>query len=132
MMKKTTIEKIGLGAALGMGAGLLLAPKSGKEIRKDIGKKAEEITCKMKKNNKNTSMMKKSIETKIKDIQKQIKDLDKEKVLEEAEKKIKKISESIEDLAEEGKENSNFSNIIDDLKDTMVDASKKLVAKLQK
>ena len=126
---KKTIEKVGLGVALGMGAGFLLAPKSGKEMRKELGEKAEEITCKMKE--MTPTKMKKDFDKKIKEIEKEIKDLDKEKVLEEAEQKIKKISEKIEDLKEEMKDDEK-TPIIDNLKNTMVETSKKLVTKLSK
>jgi len=50
-MKKET-EKIILGTTLGVvagaAAGVLLAPKSGKETRKIIGKKAKEVAAKGK------------------------------------------------------------------------------------
>ena len=51
MSKKAVIGALIGGAAVGAAAGVLLAPKSGKETRKDIANKAKSVSKKIKKMN---------------------------------------------------------------------------------
>lgn len=64
MSKKSDIGKIALGAALGVGAGVLLAPNSGKETRLLLKEKMNELFEKVK--NIDSEKVKKEFDKKIK------------------------------------------------------------------
>lgn len=55
MSKKKVLGALAVGTAVGVGAGILLAPKKGSEIRKDIKNKTDKLIDKTKniKNKKN-------------------------------------------------------------------------------
>jgi len=94
------VGKFLAGAAVGVGLGILFAPKSGKETRKELKQKLDELVEKVK--NIDSKEVKKKIEKKIEELKKEIEDLDKEKVLAIAKKKaasVKKKSEELVDLA---------------------------------
>ena len=65
-----------LGAAAGIGLGLLFAPKSGKETRKDLSKSLSELMEKAK--DIDVEEVKNAIIVKTKELENTIKDLDKE------------------------------------------------------
>lgn len=65
-----------LGTGLGIGLGLLFAPKSGKETRSDLGKLLNDLTEKAKKID--VEEIKNAIIVKTKELENTIKDLDKE------------------------------------------------------
>lgn len=98
MSKKSDIGKIALGAALGVGAGVLLAPNSGKETRLLLKEKMNELFEKVK--NIDSEKVKKEFDKKIKILEKEIKDLDKEKVLTIAKEKAKTIKEKADELVQ--------------------------------
>ena len=78
-MKKRDLGKIAAGAALGAGLGILLAPKSGSETRKELNEKIHELLDKVK--NIDSKELKNEFNNKINELKEEIKDLDKEKVL---------------------------------------------------
>lgn len=98
MSKKSDIGKIALGAALGVGAGVLLAPNSGKETRLLLKEKMNELFEKVK--NIDSEKVKKEFDKKIKILEKEIKSLDKEKVLTIAKEKAKTIKEKADELVQ--------------------------------
>lgn len=98
MSKKSDIGKIALGAALGVGAGVLLAPNSGKETRHLLKAKMNELFEKVK--NIDSEKVKKEFDKKIKSLEKEIKSLDKEKVLTIAKEKAKTIKEKADELVQ--------------------------------
>ena len=65
-----------LGAGIGLGLGLLFAPKSGKETREDLSKSIKELINKAKKID--IEEVKNAIIVKAKELETTIKDLDKE------------------------------------------------------
>ena len=65
-----------LGAGIGLGLGLLFAPKSGKETREDLSKSIKELVEKAK--NIDVEEVKNAIIVKTKELENTIKDLDKE------------------------------------------------------
>lgn len=67
-----------LGAGIGVGLGILFAPKSGKETRKELKEKMDDLVEKAK--NINIEDVKMTIEAKVQEIKDDLKNLDKETV----------------------------------------------------
>ena len=96
MSKKKVIGSLMLGVAVGATAGVLFAPKEGKETRRELKKKMKELLDNAKSiNMKDVSDL---IEDKINDIREDLNDLDKEKILKIAKDKSKQIKNKCEDL----------------------------------
>ena len=70
--------KLIFGAGIGASLALLLAPKKGEELRKDLLNKASDLIEKAKEID--SDEVKENIENKINEIKKDIEELDKEKV----------------------------------------------------
>ena len=102
MTKKSGIGKFVAGAAIGAGLGILFAPKSGKETRRDLKKKFDELIAKAKEIDMNE--VRDNIEKKIEEIKKGIAELDKEKALAIAKEQAKKIKGKCDDLVKYAKE----------------------------
>lgn len=90
-MSKSGFGKFLAGVAVGVGIGVLIAPKKGSETRHDLKVKMDELLEKAKKLKKED--VKLAIETKVQEIKDALADLDKEKVLEVAKKKAKQVQE---------------------------------------
>ena len=98
MSKKSGIGKFLLGAGIGVGLGILFAPKSGKETRADLKKKMDELIEKTK--NIDIEEVKETIEAKVNEIKEDLKNLDKETVAEKVKAGAKKIKKKAEDLVD--------------------------------
>ena len=98
MKNKSGKGKFILGALVGAGAALLLAPQSGSETRKALKKKLSEMLDKIKEID--VKEVREDLERKIEQIKEDLKDLDKEKVLEIAKTKAKQIQEKAEELVD--------------------------------
>ncbi len=94
-MSKNT-GKFLLGALVGAGVALMFAPKSGKELRKDLKNKFEELKARI--NEVETEDIKDLITNKIATIEEDIANLDKETILKVAKEKALLIEEKLEDL----------------------------------
>lgn len=90
------------GLGIGVGAGMLLAPKSGEELRKDLMKKINELLEKAKEID--VKEVSEDFKNKLNDLKKEIEDLDKEKVLEIAKKKGEELKTKANELLELAKE----------------------------
>lgn len=88
----TLLAGLGIGAALG----ILFAPKSGEETRRDLKKKMDELVQYLKGLDYNE--IKDNMIDKIENLKKELEDLDKEKVLEIAKVKAEEIKKKAEDL----------------------------------
>ena len=77
-MSKKGLGKFVLGAAVGAGLGILFAPRSGKETRKMLKDKMDDLVKKAKELDKEE--VKEAVITKINEIKEGIKNLDKEKI----------------------------------------------------
>ena len=97
-MSKKGFGKFLAGVAVGVGLGVLFAPKSGSKTRKELKEKMDELIEKAKKINKED--VKLAIEMKVNNIKDAIADLDKEKVLAIAKKKAHQIQSMAEELVQ--------------------------------
>lgn len=97
-MSKNGFGKFLAGVAVGIGIGVLFAPKKGSETRHDLKIKMDDLLDKAKKLKKED--VKLAIENKVNEIKNAIADLDKEKVLEIAKNKAQQIKKMSEELVE--------------------------------
>ncbi len=98
MSKKSKLGMFVAGAAIGAGLGVLFAPRSGKETRKMLKDKMDELVEKARQITKED--VKNAIETKISELKEAIANLDKETVLNVAKKQAKKIRDMAEELVQ--------------------------------
>lgn len=96
--KKSGVGKFVLGAAIGASLGLLFAPKSGKETRKDLKNKLDEFMGKVKE--LDAKEVKDAFEKKVNEIKASLEDLDREKVLKIAKEKATQIKEKCNELVD--------------------------------
>ena len=102
MSKKTGLFGLLAGSGIGVGAGMLLAPKSGEELRKDLAKKLNELLDKAKEIDVNE--VADDFKKRVKDLKKEIEDLDKEKALAIAKDKGEELKVKANELLELAKE----------------------------
>lgn len=95
-MKKKTVGALLGGAAIGAGLGILFAPKSGAETRKELKVKMDDLIKKARE--VDLDDVKEYVITKTDEIEAALKDLDKEKVIKIAKQKAKEIEKSAKDL----------------------------------
>ena len=90
-----------LGAMVGIIGGLLLAPKSGKEMRKDLLAKTEELKLKLKSLNElDSDELGEVVANKIKEIRKSIENFDWKTSRDSALNKFEEMKEKISDIGE--------------------------------
>ena len=119
------------GAAVGVGLGFLFAPKSGKETRKELGEKIDELIMKAK--NIDIQEVKEKIEIKVEEIKVELEELDKEKVLKIAKRKAKEIQDKAEELVDYAidKGTPMLEKAASAVKDKAIDVTKEVLAKLE-
>lgn len=130
-MKKKELGALAIGAAIGVGAGVLLAPKSGKETREDLKNKLEELGTKVK--NIKIKDVKDEFNKKIKELEREIKSLDKERVLESAKARataIKIKADDLVDLALEKGEKA-LSKTAEEVREKAISVTKSVLEKLE-
>ena len=130
-MSKKGLGKFVLGAAIGAGIGLLFAPRSGKETRKILKDKMDDLVKKAKELDKEE--VKAAIEAKINEIKEGIKNLDKETAVELAKKQGKKILDKAEELALYVKEKGTpvMEKTADAVRSKAIDVTKEVLNKLE-
>ncbi len=102
MSKKKSIWPFVAGVGLGVGAGMLFAPKKGEDLRKDVKNKIDELINKAKEID--VDEVKDEFMKKIDELKVELEDLDKEKALAIAKRKGNELKEKAEDLVEYAKE----------------------------
>ncbi len=130
-MSKKGLGKFVLGAAIGAGIGLLFAPRSGKETRKILKDKMDDLVKRAKELDKEE--VKAAIEAKINEIKEGIRNLDKETAIEIAKKQGKKIRDKAEELALYVKEKGTpvMSKTADAVRSKAIDVTKEVLNKLE-
>ena len=130
-MSKKGLGKFVLGAAIGAGIGLLFAPRSGKETRKILKDKMDDLVKRAKELDKEE--VKAAIEAKINEIKEGIRNLDKETAIELAKKQGKKIRDKAEDLVEYIKEKGTpiMEQTAESIRTKAIDVTKEVLNKLE-
>ena len=118
-------------AGIGVGAGMLLAPKSGEELRKDLSKKINELLDKAKEIDVNE--VAEDFKNKLSDLKKDIEDLDKEKVLEIAKNKSEDLKVKANDLLALAKEKGTpvVEKAAADVREKAIQVTKEVLKKLE-
>lgn len=126
------VGKFVAGAAVGVGIGMLLAPKSGEETRKELKAKFEELVEKVK--SLKADDVKEYFECKIEEIKKDLRELDKEKVLEIAKEKGELVKDKIEELAVQAKDKATpaIEKAVGDVRTKVIEFLKETTKKLEK
>ncbi len=129
--KKLGLGKFVLGAAVGAGIGVLLAPKSGSETRKELKTKFDEFVEQIK--NLKVDDVKKEFDQKLKEIKKELAELDKEKVLEIAKEKGNDAKKKAQELVELAKEKGTpvLKKTAEDILDKVIKVSQETIKKLE-
>ena len=121
-----------MAAAIGAGLGVLFAPRSGKDTRKMLKDKMDELIDKAR--DLDAEEVKQTIEAKIVELKKEIADLDKEKVLSIAKKKAKKIQDAAQELVSYAIEKGTpvLESAADQVRQKAVVVTKEVLNKLEK
>ncbi len=131
MSKDNGLGKFIAGVAIGAAAGILLAPKSGEETRKDLKKKFDELVNNIK--GIEPSDVKEYFEKQVENIKKEIKEFDKEKAIKAAKEKANKIKKDLDKLLKEAKEKATpvIQESVSKLRTNTIKVLKNTVEKLE-
>ena len=131
MSKNKGVGKFLAGICLGAGLGVLLAPKSGKETRKDLKNSFDTFVNSLK--DIDVNEVKDEFLSKLEDIRNELEDLDREKVQKIAEKKVRDLKVKADELVELAKEKG--TPIIEEAADTVrqktIEVTKGILEKLE-
>ena len=128
---KKGIGKFLVGLGLGAGIGMLFAPKSGEELRKNLKTKMNEFLDEVKK--VDLDEVKDEFLTKIDEIKMELEDLDKEKVLKIAKEQSDALKKKTIELIELAKEKGTpvLEKAAEDIRLKAVDVTKDVLKKLE-
>lgn len=132
MGKKKGFGKFLAGIGIGAALGVLFAPKTGSETRKELKKYIDQLTSKAKEID--AEEVKENIETKINELEEAINDLDKEKVLKIAKKKANDIKDMASELVSYAVEKGTpvLEETANSLREKAIEVTKEVLAKLEK
>ena len=130
--KSGGLFKLLAGIGIGVGAGMLLAPKSGEELRKDLAKKINELLDKAKEIDVNE--VAEDFKKKVNDLKKDIEDLDKEKALAIAKTKGEELKVKANDLLAIAKEKGTpvLEKTAEEVRQKAIQVTKEVLKKLEK
>lgn len=119
------------GVGLGVGLGMLFAPKKGEELRKDLKVKFDELLNKAKEID--VKEVADDFMDKVNELKKELEDLDKEKVLEIAKKKGEQLKVKANELVELAKEKGTpvLEKAADEVRERAVLVTKEVLKKLE-
>ena len=129
-MSKSGFGKFIAGAAVGVGLGVLFAPKSGEDTRKELKQKLDQLIEQAK--NIDIEEVKKDVTRRVEEIKMELVDLDKEKALELAKQKGQDLKKKAEELVELAKEKGTpvLKKTANDVLDSVIKVSKETQKKL--
>lgn len=96
--EKSGASKFLVGAAIGVGLGMLFAPKKGSETRQELKQRFNDLIGNIK--NIDQEELKEAFYDKVDDIKRELEDLDKEKALKLAKRKAEDIKDKCQDLVD--------------------------------
>jgi len=130
--KKGGLFKFAAGLGLGVGLGMLFAPKKGEELRKDLKVKFDELVNKVKEID--VKEVSEDLMKKVEELKKELEDLDKEKVLEIAKKKGEELKNKANELVELAKEKGTpkLRKTAESVLENVIKVSKDALKKLEK
>ena len=120
------------GVGIGVGAGMLLAPKTGEELRKDLKKKIDELLKKAKEID--VKEVSDDFVKKINDLKAEIEDLDIEKALAIAKKKGEELKVKANELLELAREKGTpvVEKAVEEVRQRAIRVTKEVLKKLEK
>ena len=129
--KSVGLGKFLAGAAVGAGLGILFAPKSGSETRKELKKKLDDLVAQVKKID--IKEVKEDFDKKVEEIKEGLADLDREKVVEIAKDKGKALKNKAQELVDLAKEKGTpkLKKTAQDVLENVVKVSKDAIKKLE-
>lgn len=132
MSKRFGLGNFIAGAAIGAGLGILFAPKTGAETRKQLKAKLDELIDQVK--NIDIESVKKEFNRKVEDIKMDLVDLDREKALEIAKEKGAQLKAKAEDLVQLAKEKGTpvLKKTANEILENVIKVSKETQKKLSK
>ena len=130
--KKSGLGKFILGGAIGAGLGMLFAPKTGSETRKELKGKLDDLLQKVKE--LDVDEVTEEFQLKIYEIKNELSDLDKEKVLKVAKKKSKDLEKKVEELVDYAVEKGTpvLEAAANAIREKAVVVTKEVLTKLEK
>lgn len=131
MSKKSGIAKFIAGVGIGAGLGILLAPKSGKETRKDLMDSIDDFVNSIKSIDVNE--VRDEFLNKIEDIRNEIEDLDKEKVKKIAKEKGEVLKNKVDELVALAQEKGTpiIEEAADGVRQKAIEVTKSVLNKLE-
>lgn len=128
---KGGLLKFVAGLGVGVGLGMLFAPKTGEELRKDVRAKFDELLDKAKEID--VKEVSEDFMNKINELKKELEDLDKEKVLDLARKKGEELKIKASELVELAKEKGTpvLEKAADDVRQSAILVTKEVLKKLE-
>ncbi len=129
--KKLGLGKFIAGAAVGAGLGILFAPKSGSETRKELKKKLDDLVAQVKKID--IKEVKADFDKKVEEIKEGLADLDREKVVEIAKEKGASLKAKAQELVDMAKEKGTpkLKKTAQDVLENVIKVSKEAIKKLE-
>lgn len=131
MLKNKNICNIIVGAAVGATLGVLFVPQSGKETRKALKNKTDDVMTKIK--NMDLDEVKENFENKIEELEQDLMDLDAEEVMDMAKKRIRKIKRKANELINMAKESGDdiLNDAANEIKEKVIETAKNVIEKLE-
>lgn len=129
--KKNGLLKFAAGIGLGVGLGMLFAPKKGEELRKDLKVKLDELLKRAKE--LDVREIADDFMDRVNEIKDELEDLDKEKVFEIAKKKGEQLKVKATELVELAKEKGTpvLEKAANDVRERAVLVTKEVLKKLE-
>ncbi len=129
--KKGGLLKFVAGIGVGIGLGMLFAPKKGEELRKDLKLKLEELLKKVKEID--VKEVAEYFMNRVNNLKKELEDLDKEKVLEIAKKKGEQLKVKATELVELAKEKGTpvLEKAANEVRERAILVTKEVLKKLE-
>lgn len=131
MKKNSNVGKFLVGLSIGAGLGMLFAPKSGTETRKDLKKTFDKFVNSLK--DIDVNEVRDEFLNKVEDIRNELEDLDKEKVLKIADQKSKDLKKKADELVDLAKKKGTpiIEEAADNVRQKAIDVTKSVLNKLE-